>query len=163
MSAALTATSSRPIGGSGDAKKSRPRVQVTRRKGQPQKTRPSDTLTDATGNTVADPAASAKTAQSSRVGKPVTRQKKQSQSADPSGQGPIVIDTEGSAKTKGGNKPGPTEKKSGSRSARRTASNPRKQARRGFPDWIWYVIIALAAVVLIILLVMKLTGSGPLN
>ncbi len=164
MSAALTATSSRPIGGSGDAKKSRPRVQVTRRKGQPQKTRPSDTLTDATGNTVADPAASAKTAQSSRVGKPVTRQKKQPQSAAPPGQGPIVIDTEGSAKTKGGNKPGPTEKKSGSRSSkRRAASNLKKQTRRGFPDWIWYVIIALAAVVLIILLVMKLTGSGTLS
>ncbi|MDG2207145.1 MAG: serine/threonine-protein kinase [Pirellulales bacterium] len=162
MSAALTATSSRPIGGSGDTKKSKPRVQVTRRKGQPQKTRPSDTLTDATGNTVADPAASAKIAESSRATKPVTRQKKQPQSATPSGQGPIVIDTEGPAKTKGESKSGPTEKKSDSRSAkRRSASNPRKQTRRRFPDWIWYVIIALAAVVLLILVVMKLTSSGP--
>ena len=162
MSAALTATASHRSAGSGDAKKSKPKVQVTRRKGQPKKTRGSDTIADGAGNTVADVPSISVTTQPLKKKRPVADQKNPTQQTPSSDQGPIIIDTEAPTKRKSGAKPATAEKRGTSSAAKtKTARTARKKARPGLPNWIWWVIIGLASTVLLILLITLMTKSGP--
>ena len=160
MSAALTATAlNRNIGGT-DPEKSNRRVQITRRKGQPKKKGASDTIAAGTGNTLAEtPNHLARPQQAKQKKQPAT-QTKPAATTQASSEGLIVIDTDNPPKRRGSTK---SKSISDPNSAKKKVSGSRKKkVRRGWPDWIWYVMSSLAVGALI-LIVLKLANLGPFH
>ena len=166
MSAALTATAfNRNVGGT-DPAKSNPRVQITRRKGQPTKTPRvvSETITDGGGNTIADAAKESANRQQPKKQTQPSPQKISVATTVAPGPGPIVIDTDTPQKRRGSTKSKSiSDPNSATKTAKKKVSASRKKkVRRGWPDWIWYVMSSLA-VGCLILIVLKLANLGPFH
>ena len=158
MSAALTATSINRNARGNDPVKSNPRVQITRRKGQPQKKpQVSDTIADSGGNTITDrPHQSGK-----GTAKEQTSPSPRKKSTAPGDQNPIIIDTDTpQRKRKSKSNAEPT---ASTKNTRKSASTGRKKSpKRRIPDWLYYVLGGLCIGALI-LIIMKLTKFGPFH
>ena len=158
MSAALTATSINRNARGNDPVKSNPRVQITRRKGQPQKKpQVSDTIADSGGNTITDKPHESGSGKPTEQTAPASR-KKSSPSSD---QSPIIIDTDTAQKKR--KSKSNAEPTASNKNTRRSASVGRKKSsQRRIPDWIYYVLGGLCIGALI-LIIMKLTKFGPFD
>ena len=164
MSAALTATAfNRNVGGT-DPAKSNPRVQITRRKGQPTKTPGvSETITDGGANTIADAAKESANRQQPKKQTQPSPQKISVATTVAPGPGPIVIDTEAPAKRKAKTKSkGDAEKTlaSQTRKKKRPSSRRKRTWWDFIPDWALWAIISLCLMSLLMGVIMFITGQG---
>ena len=158
MSASLTATSMNRSDGVADSVKSNPRVQITRRKGQPlKKTAVSDTMTDSSGNTITDATGPSPRHSQKDPSTPLAEKKP---TTGPHGIGTeaIAIDTNSPTRGKPKTKPKSQAGKSEARQEGKQSRTSRRQKRtkkKLIPDLAWFIIIGLCLGILLLLFFRK--------